>query len=137
MEKINSHDALEHAIKKLEEQQANDRRLLSEQFHLSYESIKPINIIKSTFDQVANSQALKGNVMNTGVGLAVGYLSKVLFQPATGGPIKNMIGSALQFGITNVVAKNLDTVKSLGTAFFRVIRRKSNNTPPTQEKETT
>jgi hypothetical protein len=38
--------------------------------------------------------------------------------------MKNMVGAALQFGITNVVAKNPETIKGLGMAFFQWIKRK-------------
>jgi hypothetical protein len=130
MEKINSIEALQNSIKRLEEKQITDRHNLNEQFVLIYESIKPINLLKSTIEQAANSQAIKGNLLNTGVGLAVGYLSRILVQQGTGGPIKSIIGTALQFGVTNIVSKNIGTIASLGTAIFRVIRRKKRESIP-------
>lgn len=130
MAKIVSGEALQNAILQLEAQQANEARLLKTQFHSAYESIKPINLLKSTFEQAAASQALKGNVVNTGIGLAVGYLSRLLLRGATGGPVKSILGLALQFGVANVVAKNPGFIKSLGAAFFRLVKRKPTDTPP-------
>jgi hypothetical protein len=125
MENINSETALQSAIFKLENQHADEGRLLKAQFHLVFESIKPINLLKSTFEQAAASQALKGNILSTGVGIAVGYFSKILFQSVAGIPLKSIFGSALQLGVTNVVSKNPGAVKSLGAAFFRLFRRKT------------
>jgi len=45
---INSATDLRAAILQLETRQAAEEKLLKENFHLAYESIKPINLIKNT-----------------------------------------------------------------------------------------
>jgi hypothetical protein len=119
--KINSEIALSAVIVELEAKQIAEGKLLKEQFQLTYESLKPVNLIKSTFQEVVASQDLKDNLLNTSIGLTAGYLSKVLFEGTTHNPVKKLLGSALMFGITNAVAKNPEAIKSLAAGFFKMI----------------
>ncbi len=125
MQKINSAIRLRDAILQLESKQTEERKLLKKQFHLAYESIKPVNLIKGAFKEVAESRELKDNILNTSVGLAAGYVSKILFEGTSKSPIKKILGSVLMFGITNLVTKNPEPVKSLGKKFLEIIRSKS------------
>ena len=87
--------------------------------------MKPINLIKSTFKEIAASQEIKEDLFNTTVGLTAGYISKVLFEGVSHSPMRKLMGTVLMFGITNVVAKHPETVKSVGRSFFGMISSKS------------
>ncbi len=123
MQKINSTAALRDAILQLEIQKDIDEKLLKEQFHLAQESIKPINLLKSVFKEVTTSPDVKDQIIGTSAGLTAGYISKKLFEGVTRGPFTKLIGSAIMLGITKVVAKNPETVRSLGNSFFKMLRR--------------
>jgi len=125
MQPINSEAALKEAILKLESQRADEEKMLKEQFHRTYESYKPINLIKSIFTEVVESKDLKGRLLNTSVGLTAGFLSKVLFQAGTKSPLKKLLGTALMFGMTNVFVKNPEAVKSLGQGLLNIFKRKT------------
>lgn len=114
MQKINSGADLKAAILQLESNQAEEGKILKEQFHLAYESIKPINLLKNVFNEIVDSQDLKNKVLNAAVGLGAGFISKKLFEGVSHGPLRKLLGTALMFGITNVVTKNPEIVKSLG-----------------------
>ncbi len=118
---INTESELRAAILQLESTQALEKKILKEQFHLTYESMKPINLIKSTFKDVAASTDIKDNLLNAGVGLGVGYITKVVFQGASHSPLRKLFGTVLEFGIANVVAKNPEAVKSVAGGVFRII----------------
>lgn len=122
---INSASSLREAILQLEIKQAEELKMLKQQFHLIHESIKPVNLIKSAFKEVTESRDLKDSILNTSVGLATGYISKVIFERTSNSPVKKLLGSVLMFGITNLVAKNPETIKSLGNNFLGNIRSKS------------
>ena len=128
MQKISSTTGLREAILQLESRQAEEMKMLKKQFHFVYESIKPVNLIKTAFKEVVESRDLKNNILNTSVGLAAGYISKILFEGTSKGPVKKLLGSILMFGITNIVAKNPEPVKSLGKKFLEIIRGKSADT---------
>jgi F0F1-type ATP synthase membrane subunit c/vacuolar-type H+-ATPase subunit K len=97
---------------------------MKKEFHQAYESMKPINLIKSTFKEVAQSQEIKDNLINTGVGLAAGYVSKALFEGVTHSPLRKLLGTALMFGITNVITKNPEAVKTVTNGIFVFIKSK-------------
>lgn len=118
---IRSGTDLRAAILQLEAQQAEEAKLLRESFHLAYESIKPINLIKSTFREVAESKDLADHLVSTGVGLATGYLTKVIFESESDSPFKKLLGAALQFGITNLIANNPDAVRIVSTKVREII----------------
>ncbi|MCX6181686.1 MAG: hypothetical protein NT150_07155 [Bacteroidetes bacterium] len=113
MEKITSAAELQNAIQQLEIKRANEYVLLTEQFHTTYESLKPLNIIKNTFNEVTSSPNFKDDLLGVTVGMATGYLSKAILIGATHNPIKKLLGTILQMGVSTAVAKNPDTIKSV------------------------
>ena len=121
MEKINSTAQLKAAIFDLETRQNNEGKILKEQYIVAYESIKPVNLIKSTFKEVAASPDLKDELLNTSIGLAAGYLSKMLFQGASHSPLRKLFGTVLMFGITNAVAKHPEVIKAAGKGLLKII----------------
>jgi len=120
MQKIDSSLALRNAIVQLESTQAVEEKIVKAQFHLAYESMKPINLIKSSFNEVVASQEIKEKVLTATAGLVAGYVSKKLFEGATHSPLRKLFGTALMFGITEVVTKNPDVVKALGKGILRM-----------------
>lgn len=119
MHNIKSAADLRMAIELLENQQQQEGLLLKEQFHIAYESIKPLNIIKNTLKEASKAPELKNNILGATVGLSAGYVSKKLFQFFSGGPLKKILGTALQFSITNAVAKNPEMIKSAGSSIIK------------------
>lgn len=112
MRKITSTTELKEAIFLLEMKKANEGRLLKEQFMITYESIKPVNLIKNSISELIRSPELKDNLLNTTLGIAAGYLTKKVAVGSTHNPLKQLLGAFLQMGVTNLVAKNTDGIKS-------------------------
>ncbi|MDO9000028.1 MAG: hypothetical protein Q7W45_09705 [Bacteroidota bacterium] len=112
MEKIQNTNDLKAAIIFLEIKQANEKRILIEQFKATYESMKPVNIIKNTIKELITAPDLKNNLVNTTIGIATGYLSKKITIGSSHNPLKQALGALLQFGVTNIVSKNASGIKS-------------------------
>lgn len=106
MANIRTEANLQTVIPQLESRKIVEAALLKEELHEAYESIRPINLIKSTLKEVAASPDLHNNMFNTLVGLGTGYLSKSLFERVSTHPLRKMVGIVLLFGVTNVVTKN-------------------------------
>ncbi|PJB13413.1 MAG: hypothetical protein CO119_01350 [Flavobacteriales bacterium CG_4_9_14_3_um_filter_40_17] len=117
---------LHAAIEELETQQAEEGQQLKQQFRLTYESVKPINLIKSTFREAAESTDLKNNILSTTFGLATGFVSKTAFVGLSSNPMKKLLGNALLFGVTNVIAKNPKIGIFLLDGILKIIRKKPN-----------
>ena len=112
MDKITNTTELNQAILLLEAKQTLEGCILKEQFKITYESLKPINLIKSTISELAASPDFKNDLLNTTLSLAAGYLSKKVAIGSTNNPFKQILGTILQMGVTNVVSKNADGIKS-------------------------
>lgn len=121
MADITSIEELKEGILLLEAEQAVRGELLKEQFFITYDSLKPVSLLISTLGDIGSSPHLLNNLAGTGMGLASGYLSKKIFIGTSGNIIRKMLGSLLQVGVVNFVAKHSDTIKSFGQAVVQYI----------------
>lgn len=124
MENINSVADIKNAIQFLEEEQTVKGEQLKEQLYLTFESFKPINLLKSTIKDISSSPYLIDNILGTATGLASGYLSKRIIVGASGNILRKLFGVVLQLGVTNMVARHPEEVKSLSHLLFQLIFRK-------------
>ena len=90
------------------------------------EALKPVNLIKTAWNQVTTSPELKDNIVDNGIGLAAGFVSKKILIGNTHNPIKRLLGSLAQYGISNAVANHPDAIKNVGTTLFKMIFKKRN-----------
>jgi hypothetical protein len=118
MQNITSSAGLKDAIQLLEVEQKIRGQLLKEQLYVAYESLKPLNLLKHTLKEITSSPYLVDNISGTAMGLVSGFLSKKIFVGASGNLIRKLIGSVLQFGITNVVAQNSGVIKTVSQTLF-------------------
>lgn len=112
MKKVNETDTLNETIALLQNRQKQELRILKEQFELTYDSLKPLNIIKGAFKEMSTASDLKGNIINNIIGMSTGYITKKLVLGSSHNPVRQILGTILQFVITNVVTKHTDPVKS-------------------------
>ena len=128
MQNITSSVDLKNAIQILEIEKAINEQLLKEQFHITVESLKPINLLKSTLNDMSTSPSFINNILGTTIGLATGYISKKIFVGMSGNIIRKFIGSIMQLGVTNVVAQHPETIKSFGRSVIKhFLRKKETN----------
>jgi hypothetical protein len=128
MEPITNSDELKNAIQILEFEQQYREQQLKDQVYLTLDSLKPVNLIKSTLREVASSPYLVDNILGASVGLASGYLSKKLLIGGSHNLIRKLFGTILQFGITNLVAQRTDQIKSIGEFIYKkFLRKKEDN----------
>ncbi|MCX6257429.1 MAG: hypothetical protein NTW49_05975 [Bacteroidia bacterium] len=124
MQNITNIATLKFAIQGLEAEQADKGQLLKEQFYLTCENLKPVNLLKSSLNEMASSPNLINNILGTVIGLATGYLSRKIVIGSSGNIFRKLIGSVLQFGVTSLVAKHPDDIISLGQNIIQHIFRK-------------
>jgi len=112
MKKITERETLRETIILLQARQAAELQLLKTQLHSTYESLKPINLIKNTFQEITSSPDVKNSLVNNAIGLATGYLSKKVLIGATHNPFKKIVGALVEFSVASFVAKRADKHKS-------------------------
>jgi len=114
MKKSRESKTLQESINRLQIQRSHELILLRDQFHVTYESLKPINLIKHTFKEVSSSTEIKDGMLNNVIGLTTGYFTKAILIGASANPIKKILGTLLQFTVATLVAQNSDSIKSIG-----------------------
>ncbi len=124
MQNITSTAGLKNAIQLLEAEQADKGKLLKEQLFITYESFKPVNLISGIINDINKSPYLIDNILGAGLGLVTGFYSNKLMLNSSGSKLKKLIGVALQFGVTNLVAQHQGTLRAIGTVIFRRLTRK-------------
>jgi hypothetical protein len=110
---------LRAAILELEDRKQMEKKQLAEKFHLFTESLRPINLIKSTFKSVKDSPGLTGNILDATIGLGVGMISQKLLVGKSAGLAKKLLGTAVKMGVTSAVANNTDAIKNTAIRLFR------------------
>jgi hypothetical protein len=109
--KINNAVQLRESIALLEAEEEVNKKILIEQFHNTYNSLKPVNLIKSVFTKVAD---IPNQVMATSIGLGAGVLSKKILVGNSGNIFKRIFGVILELAVAGAVTKNADGIKRQG-----------------------
>ena len=105
LESIANTTDLATAIKRLEKRKTAMEADLKDRFHILADDLKPKNILKNTIHEVEESTVLRHNLIKVAIGLGAGYFSRKLVVNKSAGFVKKALGTALQYGITNFVAK--------------------------------
>lgn len=96
-------------------------KLLKEHFHRTYESLKPLNIIKNTFKEFISVPDLKTNVVNAAIGITTGFVAKKVFTGKLHNPLTKFFGLILEMVVASKVTKNADEIKSIGSIIMKKI----------------
>jgi hypothetical protein len=129
MQNISSAAKLKNAIQLLEVEQSVKRQELKEQLNYTFQALKPLNLLRNTLKDFTSSPNLIDNVLGSAIGLASGFVSKKIFLGTSGSIIRKFLGSVLQFGVTNAVARHPEAVKSLSHFITQLLsRRKESKT---------
>lgn len=128
VERITSVAGLKSEISVLEDEHSAKELLLREQLYLTYESLRPVNIIKDTLRDMF-SPNLTENISGTAIGAAGGYLLRKLLVGSSRNLFRKLLGSVLQLGITNVAANKSEAITSFGQYLLqKLLHKKEKNT---------
>lgn len=127
MQNITCATDLKQAIQSMEVEQAESEKLLKVQFRMTYESLKPVNLIRNTIKDIASEPELINNLIGTTLGLAGGYISKKIVVGSSHNIFRKLFGSLLEFGVVDMVARNPEALKSATQFIFNMFRKKDTN----------
>jgi hypothetical protein len=127
MQKITTVIELRESIALLKIKQATEQELLKEQFKITYENLKPINLIKNIVKDLKTAPDFKGELLNTALSITAGFVSKKIAIGATHNPLKLLFGTLIQLGVTSLVAKNAEGIKSVSSHLLNTIFSKKSN----------
>ncbi len=118
MQKITAAEALKKSINELERMQMEEGKLLREQFTVTFESLKPINVLRKMIGDIAAPSELKDNLIQTVTGLISGYISRKMLVRSSKNPLLRLVGVFVQYGVTNFVSKNSDSIRAFGLYYI-------------------
>lgn len=127
MENITNSTQLRNAIALLEIEQSVDGELLRKQFQITYESLRPIKIIENTLKDIMTSPIIGKSILGTTLGIATGFLTKKIVVGSSVNIFRNLFGSFLQQGVSNLIAQNPEGIKSFGSFLIEKIRGKKSS----------
>jgi hypothetical protein len=105
----NENKKLENAIAHLE----NEKKIIYDdlilQAGITYKSMKPINILKQSIDELRESPEIKTSLLQTVLSVSGGYLSKKILVGKSNSILKNLMGYAVQYGVTHFISKKVES----------------------------
>src|SRR5689334_17169242 len=99
-------ETLQQAIVLLQAKQEAEWQLLKIQLDEAWQSIQPVNVIRSTVHQLATSPGIKNDLLQFAVVKTTDYLSKKVLVKKSGNPLKKILGAALEFVAGALVTKH-------------------------------
>ena len=112
MQPITCSRELKDAIRLLEVEHSEKQELLKVQFYLTYESLKPVNLLRRTINEISTSPDIIDNVIGNLMGMASGYISKKLFVGSSVSNFRKLFGTLVQYGIAATVKRNSEGIRS-------------------------
>ena len=85
------------------------------------EKLKPASLIHEAFSELKKDSTLSTDVVSGFIGIATGYISKILFQGTSHSPVRRLFGNALMLGVAGLVSRYPDGIKKIGKEVSRGI----------------
>lgn len=118
MEKPDLLRELQLTIIEMESAHKLDGIELRQSFRDVLNSFRPIQLIKDTFTKVAESGKIKDSIANMLISVSAGYLSKKIVESGSKNIFKKFLGTVVMFGVSSLVSKNQESIKSWGSDLF-------------------
>ena len=135
MEKQHTAESLKRMIAELEIKQKNESQLLKEQLDITISNFRPANIVKSLLKEFYSSENVLDEFINTAISVTSGFLTKKVVVGKSKNQLLKLLGLALQFGITTVIAKKFKSLKEGINSFIaRYFKDKEDEQPNTAEQ---
>ena len=105
-------ESLRETIRILEIRQAEEGKILKEQFKITYESLKPVNILKNSLKELTGSSELKGNLFESITALLTGFVTRKIMVSSKSNLVTKILGQIVQFVVSSLVARNAETIRA-------------------------
>lgn len=112
MQQIKNRDELKKAILELEKKRSIQEIVIKEQFQLTKEAVKPANLIRNTFSNLAAVPEVRKTVVNTLIGITIGYFSKKAQQVLSEKSMNDMMRNLLDTTADHLTRKDPNSLLS-------------------------
>jgi hypothetical protein len=135
MAKQNAVDSLRESVRLLEIRQAEEGKILKEQLLITFESLKPVNLIKSTIKDIAGSVEIRSGLLEAIVSILSGYFTQKMIVRPGSNVFMRILGTVLQFEVAGFVAKNIESIRNfINKQFDKVTHLMEEKVSPAEEE---
>jgi alanine racemase len=110
MAKQSATELLKERISQLEVKQAEEGKALKQELRNTVESLKPVNLLRSSVKEFTTSEELKKTLFETVISLVNDFLAKQLIKPNPSNLVLKLVTTLLQLGVANVLTNNRDSI---------------------------
>lgn len=118
MVKLSATELLKEKIAALEIKQAEEGKAFKDELIESYESLKPVNLLKNSVKELTSSTELKKTIFDTLVVLLNGFITKALVTSSKGSSWSKLLTTLVQLGVTNLIASHRDDIFTLAAEWI-------------------
>ena len=123
---INNSNELDLRIAELQKRKAIQENLLTSQFHNTLESMRPFNLIKSTFRNIKENHEVRNGILKSAAGIGISLLTKRFFLGGSkDGIVSKIMKTALTAGMAKTAIDKSDKLRAYGTAIYHNLFRKN------------
>jgi hypothetical protein len=105
MKTINQKAQLATKIALLRNKKETDFLILKDQYHITIDSFKPINLIKNSIDDAISITNIKSSLLKGTVGFGMNYLSNNFLNPHSSNKKNTILGNVLKFVVKNFIGR--------------------------------
>jgi hypothetical protein len=134
---IKSIEDLSLAIKKVEEERSVKYRDMKDHFTVLVEGLRVKNLLKDALQDFKSDNEVPGSLLNSASAMAAGYASKKLFEAGSSNRIRQLLGTALMFGVSKWINGNPEILNGLRERVGGFIRQFGKSRPGDSSDPTT
>jgi hypothetical protein len=131
---LKTSDDLDNAILQAEMKQKADYNDLKVHLSSVMEGFRVKNLIKDAISDIKGDEEITGGLLNSASALAAGYASKKIFEAGSGNKVRQLLGTAVMFGVSRWVNGNpkiMEAVSSRIGSLMKQFMGKSNSSNTT------
>ena len=121
MSTLNQTEEITALIRSLEEKRKNELNELKAQLHLTGESMKPANLLKSAANELTHNKTVKSYLIQAGIGLIIGLVTKKIINVSQNHKPKNLFGYIAEAGLNKLTFNGPAIVKIAAPIVFGLI----------------
>lgn len=118
---VNNTATLQTTIDQLQIQCEEKKRIMRLQFVEVVESIKPVNLLRSTVKDIAETPGIAKAAIGTTIAIGAGVLSKKIIVGKSANLFKKIMGGIVEFTVANGIANNAELITDRGIALLKKI----------------
>jgi hypothetical protein len=118
---VNNTATLQSAIDQLQLQCEEKKKIMCLQFVEVLESIKPVNLLRATVKDIAETPGIAKAAIGTTIAIGAGVLSKKIVVGKSANIFKKIMGGIVEFTVANGIANNAELITNKGIALLKKI----------------